>query len=147
MAGEVLDWPASPETIDFPLDFLDFPCFSIGSARGPEMWEPIGGLPHIFVGPQKKYLSAIRVSEGFFQIWNNCIQNQSFKRSKKPYTSRKLLKFFFEISPPARLAPAGPEPAEPLPSSPGARIWMVLSEIQRTSEGCIKEMKKSRRVV
>ena len=23
MAGEVLDWPASPETIDFPLDFLD----------------------------------------------------------------------------------------------------------------------------
>ena len=117
MAGEVLDWPASPETIDFPLDFLDFPCFSIGSARGPEMWEPIGGLPHIFVGPQKKYLSAIRVSEGFFQIWNNCIQNQSFKRSKKPYASRKLLKYFFEIFSPARLAPAGPEPAEPLPSS------------------------------
>ena len=54
MAGEVLDWPASPETIDFPLDFLDFPCFSIGSARGPEMWEPIGGLPHIRAGPQKK---------------------------------------------------------------------------------------------
>ena len=95
MAGEVLDWPASPETIDFPLDFLDFPCFSIGSARGPEMWEPIGGLPHICAGPQKKYLSAIRVSEGFFQIWNNCIQNQSFKRSKKPYASRKLLKYFF----------------------------------------------------
>ena len=23
MAGEVLDWPASPETIDFPLNFLD----------------------------------------------------------------------------------------------------------------------------
>ena len=54
MAGEVLDWPASPETIDFPLGFLDFPCFSIGSARGPEMWEPIGGLPHICAGPQKK---------------------------------------------------------------------------------------------
>ena len=117
MAGEVLDWPASPETIDFPLDFLDFPCFSIGSARGPEMWEPIGGLPHIFVGPQKKYLSAIRVSEGFFQIWNNCIQNQSFKRSKKPYASRKLLKyFFFEIFPPARLALSRPRPAELPPS-------------------------------
>ena len=95
MAGEVLDWPASPETIDFPLDFLDFPCFSIGSARGPEMWEPIGGLPHICAGPQKKYLSAIRVSEGFFQIWSNCIENQSFKRSKEPYVSRKLLKYFF----------------------------------------------------
>ena len=105
MAGEVLDWPASPETIDFPLGFLDFPCFSIGSARGPEMWEPIGGLPHICAGPQKKYLSAIRVSEGFFQIWNNCIQNQSFKRSKKPYASRKLLKYLFRNF---SAGPAGP---------------------------------------
>ena len=120
MAGEVLDWPASPETIDFPLDFLDSPCFSIGSARGPEMWEPIGGLPHIFVGPQKKYLSAIRVSEGFFQIWNNCIQNQSFKRSKKPYTSRKLLKYFsgfFHRPDWPRLALSRPRPAELPPSS------------------------------
>ena len=29
MAGEVLDWPASPETIDFPLDFLDWLQFAL----------------------------------------------------------------------------------------------------------------------
>ena len=41
MAGEVLDWPASLETIDFPLIFLDLACFSKGPARGPERLEPM----------------------------------------------------------------------------------------------------------
>jgi len=41
MAGEILDWPASPETTDFPLIFFDFACFSKGSARGPEGLEPM----------------------------------------------------------------------------------------------------------
>ena len=41
MAGEVLDWPASSQTIDFPLIFFDFACFSKGPARGPERLKPM----------------------------------------------------------------------------------------------------------
>jgi len=97
MAGEVLDWPASPETIDFPFIFLDFPCFSIGSARGPEMWEPIGGQPNIFVGPQNKYLSAIRVNEGFFRFGLIVYKTNHSKEARnltRVESSSNIFKFF-----------------------------------------------------
>ena len=41
MAGEVLGLASQPGDHWFPLTFLDLPCFSIGSARGPEVREPM----------------------------------------------------------------------------------------------------------
>ena len=41
MAGEVLDWPASLETIDFPLIFFGFGLFFKRPGRGPERLEPM----------------------------------------------------------------------------------------------------------
>ena len=41
MAGEILDFLDSPGTIDFPLIFFYFACFSKGPARGPERLEPM----------------------------------------------------------------------------------------------------------